>query len=91
MTTMNATEFKAKCLTLMDHVQSTGEVISITKRGQEVARLVPSPNPKRRQKLLQQLKGSVQIHFDLTQPTLSEQAIENVLVHSERKIHGSAH
>ena len=91
MTTIKATEFKAKCLTLMDRVQSTGEVISITKHGQEVARLVPSPNSKRRQKLLQQLKGSVKIYSDLTQPILSEEDIESVLIHSERKIHGSSH
>jgi prevent-host-death family protein len=43
--TITASEFKAKCLRLMDQVFKTGEPISITKRGIEVARLSP-PRPK---------------------------------------------
>jgi prevent-host-death family protein len=38
--TMNATEFKAKCLAVLDQVQGGTEVI-VTKRGKPVARLVP--------------------------------------------------
>ena len=37
---INATEFKAKCLSLIDRVHSKGEVITITKRGRVVAKLV---------------------------------------------------
>ena len=37
---VNATEFKAKCLSLIDRVHSRGDVITITKRGRVVARLV---------------------------------------------------
>lgn len=37
--TVTATEFKAKCLALIDRVQATGEVITITKRGKRVASL----------------------------------------------------
>ena len=40
--TISASEFKAKCLALMDEVAETGEEIVITKRGNPVARLVPS-------------------------------------------------
>ncbi len=40
--TISASEFKAKCLGLMDEVAETGEEIVITKRGNPVARLVPS-------------------------------------------------
>lgn len=36
---ISATEFKAKCLSLIDKVQSGGEVV-ITKRGRVVARLI---------------------------------------------------
>ena len=38
---MSATEFRAKCLGLMDEVAETGREIVITKRGKPVARLVP--------------------------------------------------
>jgi prevent-host-death family protein len=39
MQTISATEFKAKCLQILDHVPPEG--IAITKRGKTVARLVP--------------------------------------------------
>ncbi len=39
--TMTATEFKAKCLAVLDAVQRRGEPVSITKRGRVVAVLVP--------------------------------------------------
>ena len=38
---IKASEFKAKCLKLMDEVAETGEGIVITKNGQPVSRLVP--------------------------------------------------
>lgn len=41
MQTLKASEFKAKCLKLMDEVQKTGEEIVITKNGKPVSRLVP--------------------------------------------------
>ena len=42
---INATEFKAKCLSLIDRVHSKGEVITITKRGRVVAKLVGDVQP----------------------------------------------
>jgi prevent-host-death family protein len=45
---VNATEFKAKCLSLIDRVHATGEVITVTKRGRPVAKLVgESPDEPR--------------------------------------------
>ena len=41
---MTATEFRAKCLGLLDWVAKTGETIVITKRGKPIARLVPVPS-----------------------------------------------
>ena len=41
-----ATEFKAKCLKLMDKVKRDHEEIVITKRGKPVARLVPVNDPE---------------------------------------------
>jgi prevent-host-death family protein len=38
---VGATEFKAKCLELMDRVAERRETFVITKRGKAVARLVP--------------------------------------------------
>ena len=39
--TMKASEFKAKCLRLMDEVAERGEEIVITKNGKPVAKLTP--------------------------------------------------
>ena len=39
--TMKASEFKAKCLRLMDKVAEHGEEIVITKNGRPVAKLAP--------------------------------------------------
>ena len=38
--TVTATEFKAKCLAIIDRVHTTGETVVITKRGRVVAKLV---------------------------------------------------
>ena len=39
--TITASEFKAKCIKLMDEVAETGEEIVITKRGRPVSKLTP--------------------------------------------------
>jgi prevent-host-death family protein len=44
--TISATEFKARCLQLIDSVQSTGEELVISKRGRPVARLVAEKETK---------------------------------------------
>ena len=41
MKTIKASEFKAKCLSLMDDVAQSGEEIVVTKNGKPVSRLVP--------------------------------------------------
>ena len=44
--TMKASEFKAKCLALMDEIAESGEEIVITKHGRAVAKLTPcEPEP----------------------------------------------
>ena len=39
--TIKASEFKAKCLQLMDEVKKTGKEIIITKNGKPVSKLLP--------------------------------------------------
>ena len=41
MHTIQASEFKAKCLALMDTVATTGETWVVTKNGKPVAKLRP--------------------------------------------------
>ncbi len=61
-----ATEFKAKCLKLMDRVAKTGEPVVITKRGREVARLIhvePEPGS-----LFGYMRGTVRFAGDVATP-----------------------
>lgn len=64
--TIPAGEFKAKCLSLMDEVERTGEPLVITKRGRPVARLVPEP--PRRESLFGSMRGSAIIKGDIISP-----------------------
>lgn len=51
---MSASQFKAKCLAVLDEVASTGTTVVVTKRGKAVARVVPAEAPP-------SLRGSVRI------------------------------
>jgi prevent-host-death family protein len=42
---ISATEFKARCLALLDDVAENGESLVVTKRGKPVARVVPVEQP----------------------------------------------
>lgn len=43
-TTLNATEFKSRCLRVMDEVENSKREVLITKHGRAVAKLVPIKN-----------------------------------------------
>jgi prevent-host-death family protein len=70
---ITATEFKARCLKLIDQVRERGEPIVITKRGRIVATLEPAGDfdeqPWRR------LRGTVRWHGDPLAPAISEKEI----------------
>lgn len=68
MKTMNASEFKAKCLAILDEVSRTGEPLTILKHGKPVAQLVP-PATRERTYPQDSLKGSIKILGDIISPT----------------------
>lgn len=64
---MSAAEFKAKCLKIMDQVNSYHNEVVITKHGKPIAKLVPySAKPAR--SLFGYLKDSITINDDITKP-----------------------
>ncbi len=66
MKTMSASEFKAKCLKIMDEVADSGEPVTITKYGKPVAQLGPcKTKPK---SVFGSLKGQVMITGDIISP-----------------------
>jgi prevent-host-death family protein len=60
--TMSATEFKAKCLKILDELGPQG--IVVTKRGQPVAKVTPI-HPVDNSKLIGSMKGKVVIRGDI--------------------------
>ena len=67
MQTVKASEFKAKCLALMDEVARTGEPLLITKKGKPVAELRP-PSGARRKSPFGAHEGLVKILGDIVVP-----------------------
>lgn len=53
---ITATQFKARCLRLLDQVAQTGETLVVTKHGRPVARIEPPMRPE-------DLRGSVKINM----------------------------
>jgi prevent-host-death family protein len=70
MRALNISEFKAKCLAVVDQVDRTGEPVTILKRGRAVARVVPAASGERFPQ--DSLAGSVEIVGDLLSPVLPE-------------------
>jgi prevent-host-death family protein len=64
---IKASEFKAKCLAVLDEVERTRQAVVITKRGKPVAELVPHKPPARRE-LFGLLKGRMEIVGDIISP-----------------------
>ncbi|MBC7622439.1 MAG: type II toxin-antitoxin system Phd/YefM family antitoxin [Aeromicrobium sp.] len=67
MTTIQASEFKAKCLALMDEVARSGQSLVITKNGKPVAELKPY-RPPRAKSLIGLTKGQGKILGDIISP-----------------------
>ena len=66
MKTIKASEFKAKCLSLMDDVANSGEEIVVTKNGRPVSRLVPVRAKPR--EVYGMHRGMWQLMDDLVEP-----------------------
>jgi prevent-host-death family protein len=64
-------EFKAKCLALLDQVQKTKKPILITRRGEPVAEIVP-PTPIRSNDWIGSMKNEMDILGDLIAPASDE-------------------
>ena len=79
METINASDFKARCLAILDRVRETGEHVVILKRGRPVAQLGPvsrtgSLHPQT------ELAGTVEVCGDIVGPVLPEEYWESLEV-----------
>lgn len=73
MRTIAASEFKAKCLAILDEVARTGERILIVKRGKPVAQVGPA-SPAAGRFPQDALKGKGEIVGDIVAPVLPADA-----------------
>ena len=69
MRSVNAAEFKAKCLAILDEVDRTGVPVTILKRGRPVARVVAATSSLRRFPQ-DDLAGSVEVLGEIDGPVL---------------------
>jgi prevent-host-death family protein len=73
---ISVTDFKAKCLNLIDQVHKGGQPVIITKHGKVVAKLV-AENPLRPiQETRLKLAGSVKSYKNPFEPAVAEEDIE---------------
>jgi prevent-host-death family protein len=68
MKQMPAGKFKARCLSVMDDVNATGEAVIITKRGTPVAKVVPVTSKKR--DVFGFMAGELKIVGDIESPVV---------------------
>ena len=71
---ISATEFKAKCLAIIDQVHDSGEPVKITKHGSVVARLIADGEVDEKPWL--KLRGSGRFIGDPFKPVVEESEIE---------------
>jgi prevent-host-death family protein len=66
---ISASDFKARCLAILDEVRRTGEEVTITKRGVPIA-ILCSVRPTGHRYPQDALKGSVQVVGDILGPAV---------------------
>ena len=77
METINASDFKARCLAILDRVQATGEPVVILKRGRPVAELFPATRSHATYPQLE-LQGTVTVVGDIVEPAVPEEEWESL-------------
>ncbi len=68
METVAISQFKAKCLALLERVRRTGEPILVTRRGQAIAQIVPPSAPRSGRPWLGSLSSTGRITGDIVSP-----------------------
>jgi prevent-host-death family protein len=72
MTEVPISEFKAKCLALLEQVNKTKQPLRITRHGKPVAEVVPPATSIDRSKWIGSLEGSMEFLGDIISPANDE-------------------
>ena len=73
---VSASEFKAKCLSLLDRVNKTKTPLRILKRGKPVADVVPPSPPPEERNWIGSMADSMEITGDIISPVIDLEDIE---------------
>jgi prevent-host-death family protein len=65
-------EFKAKCLAVLERVRSTKKPIRVTRFGKPVAEVVPPTSVEDRSSWIGSMKNSMRIKGDIVSPATNE-------------------
>jgi prevent-host-death family protein len=68
-------QFKAKCLAMLEQVRKTKKPIRITRRGKPIAEVVP-PSPAKQKNWLGSMQGTMDIVGDIVSPVIDLNDIE---------------
>jgi prevent-host-death family protein len=72
MNEVSISEFKAKCLALLEQVRKTKQPLRVTRRGKPVAEVVPPSETFDRMEWIGSMKDSVEILGDIISPAADE-------------------
>ena len=78
MEEISISEFKAKCLALLERIRKTRTPIRITRHGKPVAEVVPPSSVQERSAWIGSMKDSVEILGDIISPANEESEWEVV-------------
>ena len=69
-------EFKAKCLSLLEQVSKTKTQLRVTRRGQALADVIPASSDVEERNWMGSMSGSIEITGDVVSPVIEIQEIE---------------
>ncbi len=69
-------EFKAKCLSLLQEVSKTRTPLRVTRRGKPIADVIPASLDEDEKSWIGSLSGSVDLVGDIVSPVIDMKAIE---------------
>jgi len=69
-------EFKAKCLALLEQVRRTRQPLRITRHGKPVAEVIPPSASVDRAKWIGSMKGKIKIERDIVSPAFAREEWE---------------
>ena len=73
---LSASEFKAKCLSLLEEVSKTRTPLRVTRRGKAIADVVPTSSEAEERSWIGSMSDSIKIVGDIVSPVVDMGAIE---------------